>query len=224
MIDNPKEIAKPLEKGFFITFEGGDWCGKTTQLTLLAKVFERLGFKYIVSREPGGTDLGCQLRQLIQHGEAIDARTEALLYAADRAYHVHSKIRPFLAEGGIVLCDRYIDSSIAYQGAARALGAEEIRDLSLWATMGLEPHLTILLDGDPGRLRAARSGDSFDRIEQEPLDFHYAVREQYQKLVKADSQGRLQVFNAEQEIGPLHEQILTVVLEKLELHGIAAKS
>lgn len=224
MKQNLKEVVNPNEKGFFITFEGGDWCGKTTQLTLLAQDLDRLRLKYIVSREPGGTDLGCQLRQLIQHGKAIDARTEALLYAADRAHHVHSKIMPFLAEGGIVLCDRYIDSSVAYQGAARALGTKEIRDLSIWATEGLEPQLTILLDGDPQRLRAARSGDSFDRIEQEPLDFHYAVREQYQKLLKSDSQGRLQVFDAEQEIESLHEQILAVVLEKLKLQDIQVKN
>lgn len=224
MVQNLQESMTPIKNGFFITFEGGDWCGKTTQITLLSQAFERLGLKHIVTREPGGTNLGCQLRQLIQHGEAMDARTEALLYAADRAYHVHSMIKPFLAEGGIVLCDRYIDSSVAYQGAARALGAEEIRDLSLWATEGLEPQLTILLDGDPQRLRATRSGDSFDRIEQESLDFHYAVREQYQKLLKADSEGRLQIFDAEQAIETLHEQILSVVLAKIKLSGIPVEN
>ncbi|MDN6429119.1 MAG: dTMP kinase, partial [Propionibacterium sp.] len=128
--------------GLFITFEGGDGAGKTTQLDRVREWFETHGHRVLVTREPGGTELGTDLRRLIQHGpEDVDARTEALLYAADRAYHVATVVRPALAAGTIVLGDRYIDSSLAYQGAARDLGVEEIRSLSLWATQGLQPDL-----------------------------------------------------------------------------------
>ena len=165
--------------GLFITFEGGDGAGKTTQLDRVREWFETHGHRVLVTREPGGTELGTDLRRLIQHGpEDVDARTEALLYAADRAYHVATVVRPALAAGTIVLGDRYIDSSLAYQGAARDLGVEEIRSLSLWATQGLQPDLTFLLDLPP-EVGARRDTGEPDRIERESTDFHERVRHEY---------------------------------------------
>ncbi|MDN6565981.1 MAG: dTMP kinase [Propionibacterium sp.] len=170
--------------GLFITFEGGDGAGKTTQLDRVREWFETHGHRVLVTREPGGTELGTDLRRLIQHGpEDVDARTEALLYAADRAYHVATVVRPALAAGTIVLGDRYIDSSLAYQGAARDLGVEEIRSLSLWATQGLQPDLTFLLDLPPD-VGARRDTGEPDRIERESTDFHERVRHEYLHLAE----------------------------------------
>ncbi|WP_165217287.1 dTMP kinase [Schaalia sp. ZJ1691] len=172
--------------GVFITFEGGDGSGKSTQIQRARTWFEERNFAVIVTREPGGTDLGTHLRQLVQNGpEDIDPRTEALLYAADRAYHVSTVIRPALARGVIVLADRYIDSSLAYQGAARELGTEEIRALSAWATQDLKPHLTFLIDLPP-EVGARRNTDAPDRMERESTDFHEAVRHEYLRLADAE--------------------------------------
>ena len=137
-------------RGMFITFEGGDGSGKSTQIQSVRDWFESRDREVIVTREPGGTELGTEIRRLVQNGpEDVDARTEALLYAADRAYHVATVIRPALERGAVVLGDRYIDSSLAYQGAARSLGVDEIASLSAWATQGLYPSLTFLLDLPP---------------------------------------------------------------------------
>jgi len=137
-------------RGVFITFEGGDGSGKSTQIQSVRDWFESRGREVIVTREPGGTELGTEIRRLVQNGpEDVDARTEALLYAADRAYHVATVIAPALERGAVVLGDRYIDSSLAYQGAARSLGVDEIASLSAWATRGLYPSLTFLLDLPP---------------------------------------------------------------------------
>ena len=151
-------------RGLFITFEGGDGTGKSTQIQRVRQWFEERGQQVVVTREPGGTELGTTLRQLVQNGpEDVDPRTEALLYAADRAYHVATLIRPALERGEIVLADRYIDSSLAYQGAARSLGVDEIRSLSMWATESLLPDLTLLIDVPP-EVAARRRGGEPDRI------------------------------------------------------------
>jgi dTMP kinase len=137
--------------GAFITFEGGDGSGKTTQIALLHRWLEDRGLAVTVTREPGGSDLGTQLRDIILHSTGFIApRAEALLYAADRAHHIHTVVRPALERGDIVVQDRYFDSSVAYQGAGRVLEATEIRDLSLWATEHLVTDLTILLDVPAG--------------------------------------------------------------------------
>ena len=173
-------------RGVFITFEGGDGSGKSTQIQSVRDWFESRGREVIVTREPGGTELGTEIRRLVQNGpEDVDARTEALLYAADRAYHVATVIAPALERGAVVLGDRYIDSSLAYQGAARSLGVDEIASLSAWATRGLYPSLTFLLDLPP-EVGARRRTDAPDRMERESMDFHERVRHEYLRLADAE--------------------------------------
>ncbi|ROR73220.1 dTMP kinase [Bogoriella caseilytica] len=191
--------------GLFLSLEGGEGAGKTTQRALLGQWLESLGHEVVLTREPGGTALGHTLRQALLHGEDIDARTEALLYAADRAHHVASLVLPALRRGAVVITDRYLDSSVAYQGAARSLGPQEIRDLSLWATDGLLPELTVLLDIDPA-VGAARRSEDPDRLEREPDAFHLAVREQFLALARAEA-GRFVVVDAAASPEAVHEQI-----------------
>lgn len=203
------------QPGLYITFEGGEACGKTTQIELTRKWLAEKGFNPLVSREPGGTELGQQLRKLILHGPAdIDPRCEVLLYLADRAYHVATKIRPALYSGQIVIQDRYFDSAIAYQGAARQLGVAEVRELNLWAVEGLVPEVTFLLDIDP-RESALRRAEATDRIEKEPSDFHLRVRQQYLDLAAAEPQ-RFHVLDAGQSIDDLQAQIRQVISTALE--------
>jgi len=172
--------------GLFISLEGVDGCGKSTQTGLLADWLRKhTGAQVIATREPGGTEMGKTLRQLIQHGEDMDPRTEALLYAADRAHHVSTKIRPALNSGGIVLTDRYLDSSVAYQAAGRQLPADQIEQLSLWATDGLLPDVTVLLDLDP-KEAAARQVGELDRIEKAGLAFQERVRAGYLERAKQE--------------------------------------
>ena len=204
-----------MTTGVFITFEGGDGAGKTTQVNLLAQYLESLGREVIITREPGGTQLGATLRQLVQHGEEISARTEALIYAADRAHHVASLIRPALTSGAVVISDRYLDSSVAYQGAGRDLGEQWIADLSYWATEDLNPDLTILLDLDLEQ-RAARLAGELDRIEAAPAEFHALTRAAFLRIAEKNPQ-RVAVVNAGGEITDVHEQIVAVLAERLEL-------
>jgi len=174
--------------GLFLTIEGGDGSGKSTQSALLAEWLEAQGRTVLLTREPGGTDFGLEVRDLVLHWHGdISPRAEALLYAADRAHHIATKVRPALDRGEIVLQDRYLDSSVAYQGAGRVLQPEEIRNLSLWATEGLLPDLTILLDLDEslGRDRL-RERTKYDRLEAEEQDFHARVRAGYLELAAAE--------------------------------------
>ena len=181
--------------GLFVTFEGGDGAGKTTQIQRVQQWFRTAGRQVLVTREPGGTELGAELRRLVQRGpEDVDPRTEALLYAADRAYHVATLVRPSLARGQVVLSDRYIDSSVAYQGAARQLGAAEILRLSQWATRDLRPDLTFLLDLPP-EVGARRGTGDPDRLEREPGEFHERVRHEYLRLAHQDP-ARIVVIDA----------------------------
>lgn len=168
--------------GLFITFEGGDGSGKTTQAALLGEWFTERGREVVFTREPGGTDLGAELREIVLHSRGhIAPRAEALLYAADRAHHIATLVRPALARGAVVIQDRYIDSSVAYQGAGRVLDPAEVRQVSEWATEGLAPDLTVLLDLDPeiGRQRLDADKKRFDRLEAEELEFHVRVRRAY---------------------------------------------
>lgn len=174
-------------RGLFISFEGGDGTGKTTQIQALKEWLDGQGLDVVATREPGGTKLGEQVREIVLHGQDISPRTEALFYAADRAHHVASKVRPALARGAVVITDRYLDSSVAYQGAARSLGVDEVRELSLWAVEGLLPDLTIILDVPAdvaGRRAQARAG--LDRLESAGSAFHEAVREQFLQLAKRE--------------------------------------
>lgn len=177
-----------MTSGVFITLEGGDGAGKSTQIALLRQWLEASGRTVVETREPGGTDLGLELRQIILHRRGyIAPRAEALLYAADRAHHIATKVRPALERGEIVLQDRFIDSSVAYQGAGRVLDPGEVRGISQWAVEGLAPDVSILLDLPPevGRERlGART--QYDRLEAEELDFHVRVREAYLAIAERE--------------------------------------
>jgi len=186
--------------GAFITLEGGDGSGKSTQSALLGEWLEASGRTVVHAREPGGTDLGEQLREIVLHRRGpIDPRAEALLYAADRAHNVATVVRPAIARGDVVIQDRYLDSSVAYQGAGRTLDPAEVRDLSLWAAGGLLPDLTVLLDldVDAGRARLDAGRTRYDRLESERRDFHVRVRDAYLALADAEPHRFLVVDAAE---------------------------
>ena len=175
--------------GLWITFEGGDGAGKTTQASLLERWLRGEGRTVVRTREPGGTEVGVLIRDIVLHHRGdVAPRAEALLYAADRAHHVATLVRPALARGEIVIQDRYLDSSVAYQGAGRVLDAAQIRDLSLWATEDALPDLTVLLDLDPASARARLDADDkpFDRLEAEQADFHARVRQAFLELAAAE--------------------------------------
>ena len=174
-----------MSTGLFVALEGGEGAGKSTQVDLLQRWLTGLGREVVVTREPGGTPLGRRLRELLLDPStgALAARTEALLYAADRAEHVQDVIRPALRAGAVVLTDRYIDSSIAYQGAGRSLDPADIAKLSAWATEDLLPDLTVVLDIDP-QVGLRRFDAPLDRLEAEPLSFHVAVRNGFLALAE----------------------------------------
>ncbi|WP_434810046.1 dTMP kinase [Microbacterium sp. bgisy189] len=175
--------------GLWITFEGGDGSGKTTQASLLEEWLRASGRTVVRTREPGGTEVGMLVRDIVLHHRGdIAPRAEALLYAADRAHHVATLVRPALARGEVVIQDRYLDSSVAYQGEGRVLDADEIRNLSLWATEGALPDVTVLLDLDPAAARARLDADDkpFDRLEAEKADFHGRVRTAFLALAAAE--------------------------------------
>jgi dTMP kinase len=195
--------------GLFITFEGGDGSGKSTQARLLDEWLVGTGHSVVRTREPGGTDVGLEIRNLVLHHRGhIDPRAEALLYAADRAHHVATLVRPALERGDVVIQDRYLDSSIAYQGAGRVLDAEEIRQLSLWASHGLLPALTVLLDLDESVARARLNADDkvFDRLESEKHEFHARVRQGFLRLAEAEPE-RFLVLDATRPIEELAADI-----------------
>jgi dTMP kinase len=175
-----------------VVFEGGEGAGKSTQVTRLSEALIRAGHDVVVTREPGATDMGARIRSLVlSNAEGADApspRAEALLYAADRAHHVATVVRPALARGAVVVSDRYVDSSLAYQGAGRTLPVQEISWLSSWATGGLKPDLVVLLDVDPtvGLGRVDRRGLGADRLESESRSFHERVRYAFLDLAAAD--------------------------------------
>ena len=195
--------------GLFISFEGIDGVGKSTQIDLLIKHLDELGRSHIRTLEPGGTELGVEIRHLLLHRKGeVAPRAEALLYAADRAHHVATKVRPALESGTDVIIDRYLDSSVAYQGAGRDLDSSEIRNLSLFAVQGLLPHLTILLDLEASAALARRSktGEEPDRLEREKTEFFEAVRQGYLELAAAEP-NRFFVVDARQSVDEMAAQI-----------------
>jgi len=210
-----------VSRGLFITFEGGDGVGKTTQMRLLGEFLESTGFGVTVTREPGGTSLGGQIRELVLHSrEHIAPRAEALLYAADRAHNVATVVRPALERGDIVLQDRYFDSSVAYQGSGRVLGAEEIKQISMWAADGLVPDLTILLDLDQAAAseRLQAQDKPFDRFESEKAEFHEKVRNAFLQIAAAEEE-RFLVVDASRpidEISAVVTQRVSVLLDNLK--------
>lgn len=201
----------PSERGsgLFVAFEGGDGAGKSTQSRLLAGALTALGREVVMTREPGGTELGAAIRQVLLHGDHVAPRAEALLFAADRAHHVATLVRPALQRDAVVLTDRYLDSSIAYQGVARALRHDDVRDLSMWATEGLLPDLTVLLDvtAEQGR---SRRGGVHDRLEREDNAFHEAVRKGYLRLASQDPD-RYLVLDAADDPAALHGAVCTTL-------------
>ncbi|OKK02765.1 hypothetical protein AMK26_24620 [Streptomyces sp. CB03234] len=202
----------PSKTGFFIALEGGDGAGKSTQVEALAEWIRAKGHEVVVTREPGATPIGKRLRSILLDvsSAGLSNRAEALLYAADRAEHVDSLVRPALERGAIVISDRYIDSSVAYQGAGRDLSPTEIARISRWATGGLVPHLTVLLDVSPETARE-RFTEAPDRLESEPAEFHRRVRNGFLALAAADP-GRYLVVDAGQE----PETVTTVVRHRLD--------
>ncbi|MDP3711665.1 MAG: dTMP kinase [Mycobacteriales bacterium] len=203
-----RKPAQPSYAGCFLALEGGEGAGKSTQLRLLAAWLEEAGHEVVVTREPGATPMGRKVRALLLDPAtgALAPRAEALLYAADRAQHVAQVVRPALERGAVVLTDRYVDSSLAYQGAGRALDRDDVQKISTWATEALRPDLTLLLDVDPsvGLARATRGGA--DRIEGESLAFHQRVRSGFLELAARDPE-RYLVVPAEAPVDVVHAAV-----------------
>jgi dTMP kinase len=205
-------ITGQATAGVFITFEGGEGSGKSTQTKLLKDWLEKNNEKVLLTREPGGTPLGNQLRDILLDNKTgnISPRAEALMYAADRANHVYTMIRPALEKGEVVISDRFFDSSVAYQGAGRVLSPAEVARISRWATESLTPTLTIIMDL-PAEIGLARL-QSTDRLESEPLAFHERVRHEYLNLAYQDPE-RFLLVDATLSI----EQIHQVIIERVGL-------
>ncbi|EIT84209.1 thymidylate kinase [Fictibacillus macauensis ZFHKF-1] len=191
--------------GLFITVEGPDGSGKSTQIILLKEFLEQQGIPHVVTREPGGTAISDRIRSLIldpAHQEMVD-ETEVLLYAASRAQHVKEKIMPALAEGKVVLCDRFVDASIAYQAYGLGIPVEEVKAVNRFATGGLMPHRSYLIDIEPGdgrkRMMHRYAGESMDRIEQKELDYHERVRAGFKSLYN-ENEGRFCLVDGSQSV------------------------
>jgi dTMP kinase len=199
--------------GLFISFEGIDGVGKSTQADLLETWLQAQGKTVVRTLEPGGTEVGIEIRKILLHHRGdLAPRAEAALFAADRAHHVASKIRPALERGEVVITDRYFDSSVAYQGAGRELSQTEVRDLSLWAVGGLLPDLTVLLDlpADVARNRRNGSGTEPDRLESEKIEFFERARQAYLDLAKAEPE-RFLVIDASASVDVMQEHIVNRV-------------
>lgn len=203
-------IAAPApvyaDSGVFVCFEGGEGAGKSTQSALLEQWLRRRGHTVLLTREPGGTDVGVELRRIVLDPATGDLspRTEALVYAADKAEHVDTLVLPALGRGEVVITDRYVDSALAYQGAGRALSAAEVEPVMRWATGGLRPHLTVLLDLEP-RTGLGRFTER-DRIEAEGLEFHQRVRAAFLELAAADDEHYL-VLDARAPVEEIHAAV-----------------
>jgi dTMP kinase len=209
------EVTSPgaPRSGLFVTLEGGDGVGKTTQARLLEEWLAGQGRTVVRTREPGGTEVGVLIRDIVLHHRGdVAPRAEALLYAADRAHHIETVVRPAIARGEVVIQDRYLDSSVAYQGAGRVLDADEVRDLSLWAADGLLPQVTVLLDLDPTAARARLDADDkpFDRLEAEKHDFHARVRSAFLALAASEPE-RFLVLDASRPV----DEIAAAIRERV---------
>lgn len=201
-------------KGLFISFEGIDGVGKTTQVEALRNHLQSLGREVVVTREPGGTELGKSLRKILLHGSFVASRTEALLFAADRAQHVAEIIRPALNRGAVVITDRYIDSSLAYQAGGRELTMDDVRELSEWATGSLWPDRTYLLDMQP-EAAFERLHRKQDRMESAGIDFARRTREAFLDLAH-ENEDRYRVLDATCSAKSLAELISSDVSDLIE--------
>lgn len=213
-----------MKKSFFITFEGIEGCGKTTQLKLAARWLEEQGFAVCSTREPGGTEIGIQIRKILlsENSTGLTPLSEALLYMADRFQHIQKVILPSLAKGEIVLCDRYHDSTIAYQGYARGISLEILAAIWNHSGTAVEPDLTLLLDLEPKtglersfqKLAALKIDES--RFEMETLQFHGRVREGFLTLLKQNP-ARIRIIDASKSIDSVHEQVTIAIKEHLKI-------
>ncbi|MEC0170699.1 dTMP kinase [Paenibacillus graminis] len=206
-------------EGFFITLEGGDGSGKTTVLGRVAAYLQNHSMPYLITREPGGIEIAEKIRSIIldRAHTAMDARTEALLYAASRSQHLAEVVEPALKEGLTVLCDRFVDSSLVYQGYARGLGVEEVRSINQFATGGRMPDLTFYLDVDPevGLSRIAANQDrEVNRLDLESMAFHQKVREGYRQVVESDPQ-RIVVLDANRPIHMVEQDIIQTLKDRI---------
>lgn len=203
----------------FITFEGGEGSGKSSVMKLLAERLEQEGYSIVTTREPGGTPIAEEIRNVIldKKNTDMDPRTEALLYAASRRQHLVQKVWPALKEGKLVLCDRFLDSSLAYQGVARHLGVDEILNVNLFATEGKYPDLTLFFDLEPeiGLARiAANAGREVNRLDLEKIDFHKNVRAAFQDLAKRFAD-RYVVIDASQSFEKVFEDAYKAIKARL---------
>ena len=199
-----------MSKGLFITFEGGDGCGKTTQIKLLDEYLRNKGYKTLLTREPGSKGLGIKLREiLLNYDGEVSPVCESFLFLADRAQHVDCIIKPALNDGVIVLCDRHTDSTVAYQGYGRGLDLDQIHKLNNIATSGLKPDLTIVLDVDV-ETSQKRVGAEKDRMESAGIEFFERVRQGFLEIAKQEPE-RVKVVDSTQTIEEIHKQILELV-------------
>lgn len=216
-------MAKQPLKGYFFSFEGGEGSGKSTQAKRLYAWLESQGIPALLTREPGGTELGVRIRQLLldQTQTPVSARAELLLYEADRAHHVESKILPALRAGTVVLCDRFIDSSTVYQGICRGLGESQTESLNRFATGGLAPDTVVLMDipADAGLARVRARAGTLDRMESETLDFHKKVRAGFLKLARKRP-SRYVRFDARKDEAALEKAIRIMAQARLKRRGI----
>jgi len=216
--------------GCFVTLEGPEGAGKTTQVKLLSKQLDVMGVKHVVTRDPGGTPLGRQMRRILLNPEnPVNPMAELLLYQADRAQHVAELISPALKEGNLVICDRYIDSTIAYQGYGRQLDLKLIEQLNEMSTGGLRPQLTVLFDIESSDGLARLHPGGHDRLEREALEFHLKVRQGYLALAKAEPE-RWQILDASKPLSTVQSELRKIFVDHLagkcsvDLSGLLEKS
>ena len=201
------------KKGLFITFEGADGCGKTTQINLLKDYLENKNYEIITTLEPGGSDIGKKLRQILLHHDGfVSPRAEMFMYLADRAQHIDTVIKNNVEKNKIVLCDRHIDSTVAYQGYGRGEDIEQINLLNEIATEGYKPDLTFVFDVD-SEIAQKRVGNVKDRLESEGLEFHRKIRQGYLELAK--KYPRIKVINSNKTIEEVFEQVKKIIDEIL---------
>lgn len=204
-----------MKQGLFITFEGIDGCGKSTQLNLLAEYLKGKGHEVLITREPGAVGLGEKLREiLLNYDGDVSSNCEAFLFLADRAQHIDTLVKPAMAEGKIVLCDRHTDSTVAYQGYGRGVDLNQIKMLNDIATSGLKPDLTFVFDIDI-ETSAERVGKNKDRMESAGLEFHQKVRDGYLKITESEPQ-RAMLINSKDSIENIFEQVKVIFDEKVK--------
>lgn len=210
-----------MKKGVFITFEGGEGTGKTSQIKMVKDFLSSKGVDCILTREPGGIDISEQIREVILNTKntAMDYKTEALLYAAARRQHMVERVIPAINEGKVVLCDRFLDSSLVYQGYTRGLGIDEVLDINKYVIENYMPDLTIYLDIEPekGLERISKNkGREINRLDLENIDFHNKVREGYKKLLSMYSH-RIEEVDASSSLEDVYDNIIKIIIKKLNI-------